>query len=279
MDYESAILSIKENIHQQDYRARSFYPDKDIYLSDIEGKYLKPYVPYVGKSYFTVKPRVLIYGMAQNFSKPVGRNLMKSWIDKTDEGMHRLYYDAPKMNMGLWDSGNLKVISALAMNSWPNNTFSPTDNVYDSVAVTNFVKISFYQLKNGKRKDVNPPLEIYDDMWRHYCKCEIYILKPNIIIGCGNVVTNALRRNLKLEGGSTAIILKVPFPVGRPLPKYIHDGKQFMRKSNYNPTKDIDWLAGLMKGTPDEDGSIRKSIERNWYFLRKIRFDFEEALK
>ena len=60
---------------------------------------------------------------------------------------------------------------------------------------------------------------------------------------------------------------------------YIHNGRKFIQESNHDPSKDIDELCSRMKGTPDYDGSIHLTIERNWYYFRKLRSKFEEALR
>lgn len=273
MDPECAISLISANISQQAYHAEKHFPN----VVDFDGQYLGPYVPFIGKAYFAAVPRVMMYGMAQNLCKNDSVDMMRSWANKADGGVRRFYYEAPRVNMLLWDSGNLKVIAALAMSSWPNSTFNPARDVYDLVALTNFVKFSFYQEKDRMRKDVNPPKEIYDEMWKRYCEYEIRILNPNVIIACGEVVADAIGRHLPATS-SAIILLHVPFPFGRPLPRYIHLGKKFQQEHGFNPQDETEWLLGLMKGTPDPDGSIRAAIDKNWYFFREIRLALRKRL-
>ncbi len=273
MDIQSAITLITNNISSQSYRPEDYYSN----VVNAKGNYLGAYVPYIGKSYFTTSPRILIYGMAQNLSKVEG--LIESWLNKPDKGIRRLYYDTPHMHMRLWDSGNLKVIAALALSCYPNTSFRPTDDVYQLVVVTNFVKFSFYRDKNGKRLDSNPPKEIYDVMWERYCKYEVDILQPNIIIGCGKDVTAAINRNLDTSKRSNITILGIPFPLMPQLARWIHDGNQRIKYDNHNPSKNISEMLSLMMGSPDDEGRIRQTIKSNWYYFWTMKASFAKSLR
>lgn len=274
MDRELAIYLLMDNITRQNYHPEKHFQN----VVNFEGKYLAPYVPYIGKSYFESEPRLLIYGMAQNLCRHESSHLVKSWMSKPDKGIRRLYYNAPRMNMLLWDKGNLKVIAALAMNSWPNTTFNATEDVYDLVAVANFVKFSFYQEKNGKRVDINPPKAIYDAMWQHYCRHEISILKPSVIIGCGKVVADATSEKLGAEANNV-VFVPIVFPFGRPLPNYIKDGNQLREQEHYNHNNEIGRLNALMQGTPDQNDAIHKTIRTNWNYFREMQLRVEKAYK
>ena len=275
MNVESASSLITDNMSRQSYRPEDCYPN----VVNVKEKYLGPYIPYVGKSYFTTYPRLLIYGMAQNLSQGGGKGLIDAWLDKPDKGIRRLYYDAPDMHMRLWDSGNLKVIAALALTCYPRSNFKPTANVYELVAVTNFVKFSFYRDKQGKRLDSNPPKQIYDVMWEHYCKYEVDILQPNVIIGCSKDITATICRNLDKKKYPGVKFLGIPFPLMPQLARWVHDGNERVKNEKYDPTKAISEMQALMVGTPDKDGSIRKTIRVNWYYFCEMKSRFIDACR
>ena len=80
--------------------------------------------------------------------------------------MFREYYDEAHQRAQIrpYDDGHLKVVAALLLSAYPDTSFKPSDNVHDLVAITNFVKFSFYREKDGKPLDANLPTEIYDAM-------------------------------------------------------------------------------------------------------------------
>ncbi len=165
LDREKAKSALLEHHSSQEYYPQNEYPN----VVNTGGQYLSTYIPYIGKSYFDSKPRVLIYAMAQNLARAPG--LVKAWLDKPDKGLLRQFYDqvTPRVYVNPYDDGHLKVIAALTLSLSPENSFKPTDNVDDFVAVTNLVKFSFYrESKDGSRLDANPPKGIYDVMWTCY---------------------------------------------------------------------------------------------------------------
>lgn len=150
--------------------------------------------------------------MSQNLGR--ARRLISTWLNSPDKGLLRQYHDpdTPHIHVYPYDNGHLKVIAALTLNSYPETRFEADQNIDDLVVVTNFVKFSFYREdKNAKRLDGNSPFAIYDDMWECYCKYEVSILRPDIIIGVGNEVANAILRNLRREHVHNIVLLRVPF--------------------------------------------------------------------
>jgi hypothetical protein len=268
-DRKSAIASLVNNHSSQEYHPEDHYSN----VVNADGKYLGPYIPYIGKSYFKTKPRLLIYAMAQNLNRAEG--LVKSWLDSPDKGMRRQHRSADTTHVHVYpyDNGHLKVIAALVLNSYPDTHYKPTDNIDDLVVVTNFVKFSFY--REDKRRsylDSNPPLGIYDVMWERYCKYEVSVLQPNVIIGVGNEVANALERNLKTEQRFKLVLLKVPFPGRLNLnSRWIPKGKHLIETKNYDPAIDITEMKALLKGTPDEKGRVDRAIKTDWYYFRKLK--------
>ena len=203
LDREKAKITLLDHHSSQKYYPQNQYPN----VVNTNGQYLGPYIPYIGKSYFDSKPRVLIYAIAQNLAR-VPR-LVKAWLGEPDRGLLRQYYDqaTPSVYVNPYDDGHLKVIAALTLSLSPESSFIPTDSIDDCVAVTNLVKFSFYrESKDGSRLDVNPPKGIYDVMWTCYSKYETELLQPDIIISVGNDVMSALRRGLKQTGKDDSLI-------------------------------------------------------------------------
>ena len=268
-DRKSAKTTLTNHHSSQEYHPEDYYSN----VVNADGKYLGPYIPYIGKSYFKTKPRLLIYAMAQNLSR--AERLVRLWLDSPDKGILRQYHstDTTHVHVYPYDNGHLKVIAALALNSYPDTHYKPTNNIDDLVVVTNFVKFSFYREdKRGNRLDSNPPLGIYDVMWERYCKYEVSVLQPNVIIGVGNEVANALERNLKTEEKFKFVLLKVPFPGRLNLnSRWIPKGKHLIETKNCDPTIEVTEMKALLKGTPDEKGRVHRAIKTDWYYFRKMK--------
>ncbi|MGB2827693.1 MAG: hypothetical protein WBC50_05805 [Dehalococcoidales bacterium] len=271
MDRQSAKNALAKHHSAQVYKPEDYYTN----VVNADGKYLKTYIPYIGEDYFNTKPRVLIYAMAQNLARAPG--LIRAWHNKPKEGMFRQYYHSEKLQISIhpYDTGHLKIIAALVLSVYPGTNYSPNDNVHNKIAVTNFVKFSFYREgKNGKRLDANPPSGIYDVMWENYCKYEIELLKPDVVVGVGNDVAYAIRRNYDSE----VKMLKIAFPGRLNLnSRYIPEGKQLI-ESGYNHMVDIARIQELVQGTPDKDKKIAKAIKTDWYYFREMEVYFKEVL-
>ena len=157
-DRQLAINALEKHHSAQVYKPENYYPN----LVNADGKYLKVYIPYIGEDYFDTKPRVLIYAMAQNLAR--APELIRAWHNKPDEDMFRQYYHSEKLHVSIhpYDTGHLKIIAALVLSVCPSTNYSPNDNVHNKIAITNFVKFSFYREgKSDQRLDVNPPSSIY----------------------------------------------------------------------------------------------------------------------
>jgi hypothetical protein len=252
----------------QEHRPEDYYSN----VVSADGKYLGPYVPYVGDRYFNMKPRILIYAMAQNLAGATGH--VKACLSRPDRGMLRHYYNqaARRIAVTPYDSGHLKVIAALLLSVYPTTSFKPSANVDELIAVTNFVKFSFFRVdKNGSRLDANPPLDIYDVMWEHYCRYEVGLLQPDLIIGVGNDVAHALAAGLGKDG-KPGIVARVPFPGRLNLnSRWVPEGKRLIRTSGYDPAPDKAAMYALLAGTPDNRGLIRRAIETDWYYFTKMK--------
>ena len=268
-DRKLAIVALTNHHSSQEYHPENHYSN----VANANGKYLGPYIPYIGKSYFETKPRLLIYAMAQNLNR--AEWLISSWLNSPDKGMLRQYHSADTTHVHVYpyDNGHLKIIAVLVLNSYPNTLYKPTDNIDDLVAVTNFVKFSFYREdKRGNRLDSNPPLDIYDIMWQRYCKYEISVLQPNVIIGVGNEVANALERNLEIEQKPKFVILRVPFPGKLNLnSRWIPKGKHLIETDSHDPAIDIAEMKALLKGTPDGKGRVHRAMKTDWYYFREMK--------
>ena len=213
--------------------------------------------------------------MAQNLAR--SPNIIRGWLDDDKHGLLRQYHHPDRLQISLhpYDSGHLKVVAAIASVRYQGH--KPLNSVHDSVAVTNFVKFSFF--KDGKPNqtmDANPPKSIYDDMWDHFCEFEVDLLNPDIIIGVGNDVYEAIKRNLKPEFSSE--LIKIPFP-GRLNwnSKVITKGKHLMYNGD-NHGADIERFKAVMDRTPDNDGKIAKAIKTDWYYFGEMDSYFQKIL-
>ena len=267
LDVETAKATLISHHSVQNYHPQDQYHN----VVNENNEYLGPYIPYIGKLYCNSTPRVLIYAISQNLARITGA--VTAWRKRSDEGMLRQYYypEKPSVSIRPYDDGHLKIVAALALNAYPNTNYKPPDNVDDRIVVTNFVKFSFYRQKeDGSHLDANPPQDIYDTMWRCYSKYEIEVLKPNLIIGVGSDVANALRRGLQQDGKRTTLI-KIPFPGRLNLnSRWVPEGKRLIRTEGYDPEPDKLSLRALLQGTPDKAGLISKAIQVDWYYFREI---------
>jgi len=269
LDRESAIDTLVNHHSSQRYHPEHHYQN----VVDADGKYLGPYVPYIGKFYYDARPRLLIYAMAQNLGR--APHLIKAWLNSPDKGLLRQYHDqdTPRVHVYPYDNGRLKVIAALTLNSYPETLFHADQDINDLIVITNFVKFSFYRIgPSGGRLDANPPLDIYDDMWKYYCKYEVSTLRPDIIIGVGREVANAIVRNLKREREPNVVVLGVPFPGRLNLnSRWVPKGRELIKVENYDPAIDISEMQALLKGTPDMKGRVGRAISTDWYYFREMK--------
>jgi len=263
-DRKRVITALTNHHSTNKYRPEDYYPN----VVSANGQFLGAYIPYIGKRYFDTKPRLLIYAMSQNLARIP--HVIQAWHNNNDRGLLRQYYHPEKLHVSItpYDDGHLKVIAALVLSKYPDMDYIPSDNIHEKIAITNFVKFSFYREgNNGQHLDANPPINIYDDMWKHYSAYEIRILRPDIIVGVGNDVANAIRRNL----GNDTNLLKIPFPGRLNLNvTYVPRGKRLIKEKNHNKGEDIARIQALVQGTPDKDGAIVKTISTDWYYFREM---------
>jgi hypothetical protein len=174
-----------------------------------------------------------------------------------------------------YDIGHLKVIASLALSRYPGTNYIPSGNVHERIAIANFVKFSFFRRgKDAQPLDVNPPLAVYDDMWKHFSAYEVDLLQPDIIIGVGNDVANAIRRNLNKE----ITLIKIPFPGRLNLnSRYIPKGKR-LKEKGYKYADEITSLKALLQGTPDKNSEIEKVIRTDWYYFKEMDTFFKGIL-
>lgn len=271
MDRESVKNALVEHHSAQLYKPEDYYAN----VVNADGKYLKAYIPYIGQDYFISKPRVLFYAMAQNLARTP--RLIKAWQNQSDEGILRQYYHSEKLKVSIhpYDTGHLKIVAAVILSAYLNTNYYPSDIVHNKIAITNFVKFSFYRDgKNGQQLDANPPLTIYNNMWKHYSKFEIDLLKPDIIVGVGNDVSKALRDNLTHD----TKLLEIPFPGRLNLnSRYVPEGKRLIEEG-HNNLEDIARIKSMIYGTPDKDNKIAKTITTDWYYFREMEAYFKKAL-
>jgi len=116
-------------------------------------------------------------------------------------------------------------------------------------------------------------------MWTRYCNFEIDTLQPDIVIGVGKDVANAISRNMSRETKQDFILLHIPFPGRLNLnSRWVPEGKCLVRSYNYDSTSAIDEINALLQGTPDSRGLIERAIKTDWYYLIKMKASITKAL-
>ena len=268
MDRQSAIQSLEVHHTAVAYKPEERYEN----VASADGEYLGPYVPYIGARYLDSVPRVLIYAMAQNLAGEKGQSLIGGWYHNRDKGLRRQYYRESDMHVSVrpYDDGHLKVIAALALSSFPGTNYVSSQSVHERIVVTNFVEFSFIARGTNRRLlDANPPKGIYDDMWRNFSAYEVDLLQPDIVIGVGKDVAEAIRRNLRSE-----ILVEIPFPGRLNLnSRFVPRGKRAL-ENGFDRRGEIAKLADLLQGTPDSDGKIAGVIKTDWYYFAEMRDRF-----
>lgn len=274
MDLQSVKKALEKHYSNQDYKPEHYYPN----VVNVDGRYLGPYIPYVGERYFDSRPKLLIYAMAQNLARIP--NLISNWLDNDDHGLLRHYYHSDSLWLSLhpYDTGHLKVIAALASFNYPGTDYQSSNNIHKRIAITNFVKFSFFfDGKSGQKMDANPPASIYPDMWKYFCEYEVSLLQPDMIIGVGNDVFKAIKLNVKPDRHIK--LLKIPFPGRLNLnARFIPEGKKLIKDQKYNSIDDISRIRLITSGTPDSDGKIAKAINTDWYYFKEMETYFKNAL-
>ena len=165
----------------------------------VNGKlaFLPGYVPYVGKSYFNAKVRILVYAMSQNLSD--NSRLARRWATEWAQGdkslvlnRQNIWYDenapdAPRAVMGPFDKGHVPILCGLLRSLLTDNA-PPSRNIYDSIAATNLSKFSF---RNGTLtcdKD-----DSFRKCWKWFSESEIRELVPDAILCLGNQVYDVVK--------------------------------------------------------------------------------------
>lgn len=273
---EDAKEHLSEHFVQQRYFPQEHYPE----VVNLEGKYLGPYIPYIGKYYFATKPKILIYGMAQNLNlnKDGLKKLVASWLITEHEGLYRQYLRAGHTCVGPYDNGYLKIMAALSLNAYPSKQFRSSDDISDLIAVTNMVKFSFNKIgKKGTPVDVNPPTTIYDAMWDKYVSYEIEVLKPDLIIASGREVADALRAGLRKTNKQDNVI-GIDFPGGQGLAPWRHQKKDQIA-SGINPLPVQSSIIELIKEQPDYLNQMKMAVEKDWCYFDGMRSRIEKRIK
>jgi len=266
--YEDTKNDLAKHFTQQRY----FPQDNFHKVVNIDGKYLGPYIPYIGKYYFATKPKILIYAMAQNLnlSKPILKKMVSTWLSSAHEGLYRLYQHPDHRFIGPYDNGYLKFIAEMALNAYPRKQFRLKDDISDLVSVTNFVKFSFYRMgKHNTPVDKNPPPLIYDIMWEKYCSYEVEVLKPDLIIASGRAVYDAIRRNM-LKADKPLNIIRVDFPGKIALARWRHKGKETIN-SGINHIQIQENLKSIILDRPDYKSLMKKATEQDWCYFDGMR--------
>lgn len=142
---------------------------RSLTTTDRQGGALPPYIPFVGKKYWSLpeERRVMIYATAQNMGADHG-NLAGYGVADKNQQVRRMHYsdsswkkgppnEAGKVNgygdvsIGPYMTGYLPFIGAMLLRRLGCET-ATLDDAHEQLAVTNFFKFSMH---NG-RKDINP---------------------------------------------------------------------------------------------------------------------------
>lgn len=161
-----------------------------ISTKDENGEIYPPYIPHVGKHYS--KYGILMYGMAQNISKPWDslsqKNRRQKVIQMRDAESYSNIWIAPYKIM--------LALAGLYIYSKFDDSLPNYQEIHESIAVTNYYKFS---LNNGA--DINPNLKLSD----HQCpklywsendklsKKEQEVLKPKTLISFSGRHNSVLR--------------------------------------------------------------------------------------
>jgi len=180
--------------------------------------FLPGYVPYVGKSYFDTKPKILVYAMSQNLSDDhtLARDFAEDWIDgdkslvlnRQNACYEKNGPDVPRASMNPFDTGHVPILCGLLCSLLTDNS-PPSRNIYDSIAATNLSKFSFRNTRN-RTCDSNFS---FKQCWKWFSETEIRELVPDVILCLGNRVYNVVNNAVKVsENSSPPRVFKAAFP-------------------------------------------------------------------
>ncbi len=260
-----AIEILAEHHASQRYCPQDIYPN----VVNDDGRFFGPYVPYVGRDYFSLRPRILIYAMAQNLARTP--ELFRPWVSSPDIGMRRMNQDgaSPDLPMRPYQTGHLPIVGAIVISECPWARASEVGNVHYRLCATNFVKFSFYRTtRKAGRADENPPKAIYDEMWERFCRKEVEVLEPDVIVTAGNDVQSALGTHAGADWATR--LLPVPFP-GRLNLNARFGPRPAGSQAQLADTDTVKtYLHELVLATPDPSGAIRRAVELDWRYFAEV---------
>ncbi|MFH1884705.1 MAG: hypothetical protein ABIL62_18560 [Planctomycetota bacterium] len=199
-EWRSAHEKLLENVRQQPFVSR--YECSAHAILDGRKVYLPAYIPYIGRSYFEYRPRILCYAINQNLSPhvPWTKEWVACWatdVEYAQDRLNRAVHENRPIPIRPYAEGFIPLVALSAISQWIQiHRGSLPQTVDDVVAVTNFVKFS-------TAKDASSS-SIPNIWWREcgslYVDHEIRILRPDIILGFGQKTLVELRRVLKSSG-------------------------------------------------------------------------------
>jgi len=246
----------------------------------VDGKlaFLPGYVPYVGKSYFDAKARILVYAMSQNLSDD--RELAKKWATEWTQGdkslaldRQNIWYDdnspdAPRAVMHPFDTGHVPILCGLLSSLLTDNA-PPPSNIYDSIAATNLSKFSFRNTRNRTCDSTRS----FKECWRWFSEVEIRELVPDAILCLGNRVYNAVNNAVKtLESSSRPRVFKAAFP------SLLVINRWFKTEQNHSPLSPCPLSEADLRKSVDykKGGSVADILERDDTYFRTMREWFKK---
>ena len=187
------IMNIDLLIEQFEYFDTTVFNDyKHIISSKVNGEIFPPYVPHVGCNFS--KYNLMMYGMAQNISKPWPSLLNKNKVEKV-----RQLYDVSSYK-DIWIAPYRIMLAVAGVHIYAKygDALESFSDIHNAIAATNYYKFSL----NDNRTDINPDGKLFKYIspniyWEEndrLSQLETDTLKPKTIISFKGRHNNVLKR-------------------------------------------------------------------------------------
>jgi hypothetical protein len=239
--------------------------------------FLPGYVPYVGKSYFDAKLKILVYAMSQNLSDDhtLARELAENWVDgdkslalnRQNACYEQNGPDAPRASMNPLDTGHVPILCGL-LSSLLTDDAPPPSNIYDSIAATNLSKFSFRSTAN---RTCDSSFS-FNQCWKWFSGPEIRELDPDVILCLGNRVYNVVSNAVKVsENSSRPRVFKAAFP------SLLVINRWFKVERNHPPLRPrLLSEADLRKSVAYNDHNVKYVLGRDDKYFRAMLAQFKD---
>ncbi len=178
------------------------------------------YIPYIGRDYFSFRPRVFCVAINQNLSQhaPWAKSWMTEWAAKPHLAFDRLNQAAQQgkpLPIRPYAEGFIPLIALIAILDRVQKEGGKLPKTLDEVvALTNFVKFSTGEDASSS----SIPRSWWDECSARFVEFEIQVLRPDIIIGFGQRTVKELKHILKRSQfvGGPPQLLESRFPARIP---------------------------------------------------------------